>query len=649
MEFNLDSVHLTITNPNDSVFEIHEATSKTITNQRIDTLFLDSKLDFSKYGIYKVNADVFYRYNYNHNIYPRSRSGFNFTGKIRTTKLSLPIVQGFEEAAQETYYSYSRDSIPGVPEASFYIIQGGGDTPNTIGFPACYTCQSLLTGTFAQFHGWGENKLVFTYDLSDYSSLSDQLSFKVKLSGHNLNVPHWSSQVQIMMKGNADQPWIKIYDWAEDKVNEIDDRIIHINDISRLLRANGQDYGTAFQLLFRTKSLRDFYPELQLFYIDDVMVFERPPIDAAIGVGEVPAVGILTENLDPFSAQIINRRTNDLSEIPITIHITLPNGDVLEHTEVVTDTIAPGKTINYAFQQGVNLSEVGPYQIQFSSNIADDSDSTNNYSKPYFTGKLRPYQGDLPFIVDFENETDNEILVVEGQTENTFFTDAFSRGSSFRFDDEFGSYIYYRNATGSGRNENLIFTIDLSDHSVGAYQPELSFRYWHREFGFGTREDDAISIRGSMDMPWIPLFYFRDNEHQLIYDITIPNISDTLTNDDQEYGESFQIKFGRSSEISLKLDDIFFGENVLSSEGVGTSTFSFPNPTPDYVVLLDEKSVIEIKSVQLTDLLGRIMPISLDKKSDQKIELDLRSLKNRIYFLTWMENGERQRRKIIRE
>lgn len=647
-EIILDSLQFEIRKPDNSITTLIEAFTITYTETIEDTITL-SGFDFSAEGNYEVITGAYYRADGE----PKNHieNGPRRTGKISSPKLALPIIEDFENITKTEYYHDHHVNIPGLSSVSYF--KAGPDYDGLLSLEKCsewgFPCRGHVSGHLARLSGSLENNLIFSYDLSDYSASSHQLRFEAKLQGFALDE---RANIQILLRGNADQSWIEIYDWRDDPTGSNQFRTVSISDISKILLDNGQDFGMAFQLTFRTNGFNIYYPpSLQYLAIDDILIAEASQRDVAVGEVNIPPLGLVTESPEPLNVQLINRSTSEISEIPITAYITFPDGNNLEHTEVITESISPGEILNYTFQSEVIFSEVGQYQLHFSTNLIDDTYGSNNFSRFYFTGKFKPYKGELPFFADFEDAigTPNyEVLSFEGVPGSSFYTEAVSNDASFQFDEDFGSRIYKRVANGAEISNDLIFTIDLSDQNANDYQPELSFRFWYIKSGSFKDEDDVISIRGNMDMPWLPLLDYNDLEPEIIHDVTLSNISETLTSHGQEHGETFQIRFGVSGRIDLKFDDVFLGEKVLSSKSEVSSTVSFPNPTHDYLMLVDVKSVIEMESVQLTDLLGRVIPIVIDRKSDQKIELDLRSLKKGMYFLTWLENGEFQTRKIIR-
>lgn len=651
-EIILDSLQFEIRNPDNSMTYLNEVFGNSYKQTLEDTFALATRFDFSVEGNYEVFTKAFYHADGE----PKYTTAYSITGKMRAPKLTLPIIEDFESITESAYYEDSHVNLPGLSSGTLILRSTGqGNILSTVDCDGP-SCDGFLTNNYVFLRSiFSPGSLIFTYDLSDYLASSNQLRFQVKLRGTNLEVLEQSEQVQVMIRGNADKAWIKIYDWYDDNSNTSNERTVFLEDISTLLTENDQDFGTAFQVAIRTKSLFFTYGSSfnQGLSIDDMVISEVQPIDVAVGESAISPFGIITEGTEPLTTKIINRGTIDVSEIPITAHITYPNGEIIVQTEEVSETLSPGDVLTYDFKQGINYGEPGHYRIQFSTALASDTHDFNNLSNPYFTGKLNRYEGGLPFLEDFEDAISadgNVILDIEGVPGASFYTDQYRGALNFWFDEDFESTIYGRGVDGIDDNERFIFTLDLSDQQVASDNPMLSFRFWYKQYDISDK--DVLSIRGNMDTEWLPLFKYDSMEQEVVQDIELFNISETLAKHGQEYSESFQIRFSNSGDISLGIDDIYFGEReevILSSEGVSSSTVSFPNPTHDYLMLLDKKSMIDSETVQLTDLLGRTMPVTLEKKSEQQMELDLRSLKSGMYFLTWKENGERQRRKIIRE
>ncbi len=440
--------------------------------------------------------------------------------------------------------------------------------------------------------------LLFTLDLSDYDASRDRLMLKTLLTSYSNEV---SPNNQIFVRGNADLPWLPLYNWGAQQDDGVS-RNLMITTISEVLQSGGQQYGEAFQLRFGLEQKTHNFNSLMGLRIGNVTIGYMP--DVAVVSGTVPEVDPLLGDREPISITIENKGGIPVSGIPVSAQIRYIDGpkelqspppSTQDIWETAPITLGPGERATHEFTKAANFGIPGNYEVTYSAAMPDDADTGNDTLAPIATGKMAVHSGPLPFREDFEGALDSlnargrDIAVVPWLQSAAFLTN----GPSGRLDfvgrpGESATRQGRIGATAPEETADLVFTLDLGVYDL--HEDRLELELWAAS---DTREN-RIDVRGSADLPWLPLYDWElaTKEH-----IKIGTIGEVLQEGGQRYGETFQLRFRHQGPGSLRLDDIVIRNTT-------------PNTAPELVTGIPDQQLTEGFGTQRIDL----VPVFTDKE-----------------------------------
>lgn len=272
---------------------------------------------------------------------------------------------------------------------------------------------------------------------------------------------------------------------------------------------------------------------------------------------------------EPVGISIVNNGTVDVSNIPVAF--TLNGGAAVLDT---VPLIPVGDTTQFQFEQTIDLSIAGEYQLVCWSALAGDPVGINDTVHV----QIRHLANDpliLPHTVGYESTpeltTDVSAFGLPGaefldfQTAGgrlrTFAGSSFTRSGNRALTLDAGDY--------GNEGENLaILTFNLSGYGAGTDDIRLNFSFMHHEIVPDDDSLDLIWIRGSDADPWIEAYdlydHFQDAGSWSDQVLGI-EVSRLLLENNQDFSSSFQLRFGQQGsaradepgmEDGLTVDDI---------------------------------------------------------------------------------------------
>lgn len=346
--------------------------------------------------------------------------------------------------------------------------------------------------------------------------------------------------------------------------------------------------GNIVKLRFRAITGNGFTSDIA---IDDIEIIE--PLAKDVGITNIyspSATGCVGTSAEFVTFEISSNGATPLDTIPMAYRV---NGGA-----VVRDTLfqrmVEGDTLNFTFQQTVNMSTVGNYAFQFWMELAGDEKTSNDSILTYALSTSNVI-GLFPDTNNFDAFTvGTPGVFFDGWTNdpngdnhdwyvNTGATPSNNTGPTSDHTSGSGNYLFVEASTFANQQANLFSKcLDLNNLN----QPELTF-YYHMfgatmgELHFDiningvTLQDIAPAKIGSQANSWV---------------------ADTI--DLTPYKGNVKLIFraivGSNFTSDIALDDIVIRDaNPVGLQSIQTSTTSievFPNPADDLVnVLLKNK------------------------------------------------------------
>lgn len=251
----------------------------------------------------------------------------------------------------------------------------------------------LLTGNIA---GSSYNTFTGTFNLSNYDTANWEIrcEFDYVMSG----IPKFDTGNSVWVRGKDTDPWIRILDYQIDTVNY--GAVFHSGSvpIRDLLSAAGQNFSTSTQIRFTqydTSRIESSYygngvtiDNFKLYYVTNDIALNA--------IDSVYHYNCALSNQVPLRVQISNGVNNTVHDISVSYQ--------LDNNPVVTeqlDSIAGNDTVQYTFNQTMDLSATTNYNLNVWVNVPTDTYNLND-SIINFTIKNQPVITNYPYLETFE-------------------------------------------------------------------------------------------------------------------------------------------------------------------------------------------------------------------------------------------------------
>lgn len=304
--------------------------------------------------------------------------------------LTLPYFQDFEidtgySTTEKTYlldkleeYDFENSSYEG--KLSVGLI----DKYTSQGFGAV-TLENYFTSTNTT------NYLTLNLNLSNYSNANIYLD----LSFLNHGNPNGTND-RVWVRGADNQPWLEVLKWGEKSIGVGLYTHLKALNLTRILKDNGQDYTSSFQVRFGQEGSAaavDFFQNDGIS-IDNIAVYEAGD-DIELSKVVFPEQSCKSFQV-PLKVEVINHSYKNFTNVPVYFKY---KGTVYQ--EFIPNLPALS-TVNHTFLAIPDLSEEGLYEMQVYVYNSTDLYRVNDTIKRYIA--VSPILSQLPNYLGFENE-----------------------------------------------------------------------------------------------------------------------------------------------------------------------------------------------------------------------------------------------------
>lgn len=309
---------------------------------------------------------------------------------LANAAIVLPHLTNFESAKDSTYIG-SAFGAAGESRLDFTSSTGKGRMRLQPGPLLCKGNGGIGLDMINPNGTFNQNFAILTYNMSTYTSSKVLLSFEYRLTGEASH-----SGDSLWIRGADTQRWIPVYHLADAAAKNGFITVSDIN-VSGILSANAQPFGTSFQLRFgqydnkRNRSLVDSAG----IFIDNIY-FSEATTDVKLNyiIGPKTRCGW---GSDSVKISFTNLGISSLSQIPFAYQ--------LNQNSIVFDTLktstSSGQTRQFSFAIPINISNSAFQKIKIWSSLSNDNNKTND------TLELQQFKfietiSQFPFLDDFE-------------------------------------------------------------------------------------------------------------------------------------------------------------------------------------------------------------------------------------------------------
>gem|GEM_PF-4610151 len=240
---------------------------------------------------------------------------------------------------------------------------------------------------------WNTNELILNLNLTDYTAANNKILFDFDFKDIGDND---SDDEKVFIRGSKNDPWIILYDWNTS--NEYTTISTSMN-ISDSLLNNGQEFSNTTQIKFVQYGYYGLGNDGLV--IDNLNFTELANDDVGIISSPLRSIGSLTA-ADTLRANIHNY--GRLAQQGFDIYYQIDNQTPV--MEVVAETINPLDTLQYTFDNLIDLSQEKIYSIKIWTDLTNDQNNNNDTLS--FNIEHYPLV-DLPYSEDFESGDGNWI------------------------------------------------------------------------------------------------------------------------------------------------------------------------------------------------------------------------------------------------
>lgn len=464
--------------------------------------------------------------------------GFLFFLKI-SAQVTLPYIEDFESLT-DTIYSPDPSSIKDLANWTYSATYHTG----RLRISDSGLNSKSATIYRSRFGTETENNLTLTLDLSNLTVTEDDLLLDFMFSCNASSYPN----NKVFVRGSEQEEWLILYDWFTNQLGVNRWTSVFTIPVSDTLKSHGQNFSDTFQIRFGEASYLD-YTGLS---IDNIKLYNRPESDIAAISIIAPEMSTQLSNSETIAVEVLNKGQNTLSSIPLTIWSEGPMGRE-EVTEVVPSSIGKGLSETYSFSHKFDFSAYGNYKITVICGSPVDEIRENDTLR-LLTGKIEPFEGDLPYYVNFENSPDTIIHPFTARIEGL-------SGLSFVSSDPTGALIIDSIGGGTAKltrlensidyvENNLILTMDLSSMDTTRNDLLMDIRYFfYYSTGYSNKERNKLYVRGGEGFPWLVINSWGSAVEETWINLQAMSISDALRKGKQNYSSNFQIKI---QEVRIK-------------------------------------------------------------------------------------------------
>ncbi|MFL5786849.1 MAG: S8 family serine peptidase [Flavisolibacter sp.] len=349
--------------------------------------------DLSSSGIYNLTAVV-----KNNTADPVSANDTAFAVVKSLDNQPLDLTAFFTddlESAQVGTYETAFTGLNGIERYDFSNSTSYGRVRSFINTGIAYSGSKALTLDMNRLVISGNtNYLTGTFNLVNYNATTNDIRLDFKFNNHG-QVSDPGNRVWV--RGDDSQPWIEAYDLD---ANENDPGIYKKSssiELSRLLLANGQAFGTSFQVKwgqFGQLAATDLSNGAG-YTFDDIRFYEAVNDMQMISIDSPAVSSCALSNNSVIKVTVRNSSNSILNNIPVRYKIN--NGSWVSE---IIPSVAPNTTAPYSFSTTADLSAFGTYVIQTDIDYTGDNFRENDTTS--VTVINTPVINTFPYLENFE-------------------------------------------------------------------------------------------------------------------------------------------------------------------------------------------------------------------------------------------------------
>lgn len=383
-----------------------------------------------------------------------------------------------------------------------------------------------------------------------------------------------------------------------------------------------------------------FFNGNSVYYDDDFSgLFEEVPFIGQCDYADVGVVGVL----EPVSACFLgtdevvsvivkNYGTQTVTNAEVVLEI---NGNTF--SEPLTDTLQSLEETTFYFSNLQDLSSFGAYNMKLYTTLNGDM---NIFNDSVFFDVDNYFPSTMPYAVNFEDETQNERLLVEDENMDYFSWALYNTGGvnnsscavyAFNPNEPANDWLYSK----------CIEFLSGNQYSLNFYARAQSPTYPEK---LKVHLCQAPSAAAAFTQPLIDLANITDSAYAL----------HTVSFNVDDIGSGFYyLGFNAYSDLgawNLYLDNI----NVTGPAGLNNPSFSdlfnvYPNPASDflYVSVVSPFNNKGHFAVTITDMQGKVL--INDVLNNKGTALNIQSLAHGMYFIRIEDNDNTYVSKFIKQ
>ena len=307
------------------------------------------------------------------------------TSHLTVVNNDTVILSGLSSA---TTYDFYVQSICTAGDSSF-LTGPISFTTNCTAFIAPYTedfsiwppnCWDLSGGTQSCVHYnnssaeasfWSWTSGNYAYMTSPVFDVSNMVSPELLFDwSHQYNSSYPNDALEVLVSNDGGITWTQIwYKTATDLESNDGATISSPGSFVSSGRLNLSTFGTALQIRFNFAS--GYGPDC---FIDNVEIKEAPQNDVGIVVANLPTASTGCE----VDSSIVTATIFNFGYLPQTGFNVQYSLNGTPYVETVFDTLQPGDSLLYTFSLPVDLTQDGTYSFDFTTNLANDDDISND-------------------------------------------------------------------------------------------------------------------------------------------------------------------------------------------------------------------------------------------------------------------------------
>lgn len=420
---------------------------------------------------------------------------------------------------------------------------------------------------------------IFNHDLTSFSVSNDPVRLVVNVTSYQdeIFVEFPDDDVSlpdnlISVRGTVSDDWLPLIQWDTVSEPKFGKPLIVLDNINEVMLTAGQEFSAETQLRFTHQGVKENMT------LSDLHLLEKPDADRDLGITTIqpPSMSPFLDS-EEVIVSIANTGHEESTNIPVHLIVTHPDSSLSVFSEIMVGPVSGGDTVEYSIAN-VDLSVGGNYG--FTASISDFSDALFNWNGTIVpetmavTSKLQAYEGELPYVQNFNSLSPNQTIRDIGSIEVL---------PGWHFLGSPGANIYISSYTPDGNyallrtnhdcgGASMVFMAAIPDDQDQSIQLNLDYSFVELANSYEYNENAfaLIKVRSKADDPWLTLAEVpsthEENELQFI---SLP-ITEVLEANEQSALETFQlgIEIKGNSFFGVENFEITTGTSMLTSGNI---------------------------------------------------------------------------------